>query len=266
MSEGNTVVLPDGHFGNEVQHEVFKTDEGKQFLSKYTSVEDALVGGFNASKMVGKKLENVIQKPAKDAKPEDVATYQASLLKELGAGDTAEAYKDINWTIGMAEGSKADEALVGRVSKFAAEKKIPKSIVQEFVGLNNQMVAEMRQAQEQAQLAQMKVTNEALLKEWGGEKGVAEATELVKRMFAKNVAPDQFEAVGKELAESGMTRSPLLTNVLMKLAQGYKEDSTNSGTGGSGTTPDSPERQAALKLQKENPKTFQAMGWKVPER
>lgn len=250
------VTLPEGHFGHEIQHEAFKTPEGKQYLSKYTSMDEALVGGFNASKMVGKKLENVIQKPGKDAKPEDLQAYHASLLKELGGVDDEKGLEDINFAEGLPDGAKTNDVLVADFKKFVVGEKVPKSLVAKMVKWNNAMSVKFAQAHEQAQLDAMNATNEVLMKDFGGEKGVAEATEMVKRMFAKNVAPDQFEAVGQALAQSGMTRDPILAGALMKMAQAYKEDATQTGEGNTGQ-----KQQQTLeeKTRSENPKTSQAL-------
>lgn len=87
---------------NGVFTEDFKTalptmlgDEHKEFKG-FDDTPDlkTLVKRFADNKVfVGKKLENVIQKPAKDAKPEEIAAYRQALGKELGAAESPDKYE-----------------------------------------------------------------------------------------------------------------------------------------------------------------------------
>lgn len=257
MSE--TITLPEEHFGNELQHESLQSQEGIQYLSKYNSVEDALVAGLNASKLVGKpfRLPESIDKLPDDKTRSE---FKTGAFKALGyqLAEKPEDLTDIKWTQGLKEGATADDKLIAKVSQFAIEKGIPKSILQEFVNLNNALTIEMQEQFEQAHLAQVKAVNDELVKQYGDEKKVAEATELVKRMFGKNVSPEDFEKVGEELATSGMLTKPLLTKALMKMSESYREGATQEGAGGAGT-------QQAETLQqrtaRELPKTAKALGY-----
>ncbi len=87
----------------------------------------------NTKSAYGKKLENVIQKPAKDAKPEEVAAYRQSLLSELGGVKSVDDLKDINWRAGIKDGVAIDDNLVKGISEFAAKKGYPKSMIKELV-------------------------------------------------------------------------------------------------------------------------------------
>jgi hypothetical protein len=219
------------HWVNSSTNEKLTTPEAKQFLSRYKTPDDAHIALIEARKTISKKTEGVIPRPAKDAKPEDVQAFQSGLRKELGAVDKVEGLKDLNWTVGLPEGSKGNDEVISAVSQFAVEKQIPKSVLQDMIGFNNQMAVQMAAAKEQADIDQIKSVQEGLIKARGGEKKVAEDSELVKRMFAKSVPPEQFEQVGQELVKSGMTKNPVLLNALMNMAQSYKEGATHEGEG-----------------------------------
>lgn len=229
--------IPADHFSNSLTHEKLTTPEAKQVLSKFKTQEDVNIGYIELQKSLGKPFKFPENPDKLDDKTK--GEFTASLHKAIGAVEKPEELKDINWTDGMPEGSKADEGLQAAISKLATEKHWPKSVVQDGVKWWNGLAAQAKEQQkleeqkkEQAKLDKMKAANEYLVKTFGGEKQVAEGSELVKRMFAKLVPADQYEQAGDELVDSGMTTNPVLASALIKLANTYyKEGATESGEG-----------------------------------
>lgn len=222
----------EGHWTETIEHERF-TPEVKQSLAKYESIEDAVLGGVEAQKLVGKKLENVIQRPGKDAKPEELRAFHEALAKELGAVDDEKGLEDLNLVDGLPEGSKADDAMAGSFKKFVLENKIPKPIAGKMVGFYNKMMVTAReQAENQARL-EMEAVNNDLIKTLGSKEKVAEASELVRRMFQNHagLTPEEYESAGKGLIDSGITKNAALARAMFKLAEKYKEASSDAGTG-----------------------------------
>jgi hypothetical protein len=213
------------------------TPEMKQTYSKYTSEGEAFKGGYEAIKTVGKKLENVIQKPAKDAKPEEVQAYKLGLLKELGAVEKPEDLKDINFAIGLPEGSGIDEGLVGAISKVAAEKHWTKDMVQDGVAFWNQTMQAATQKMEAEFIAEAKKCDEALIArpEIGSPEALHTKDLFIERMFRNNcgLSIEEYKQVADELASTKFLRNPVLRRALIVAAEQLaSEDSTSSGEGG----------------------------------
>lgn len=232
------------------------TPEVISAVSKYQTVADAILGGVEAQKTIGKRMENVIQKPAKDAKPEDQQAYMGTLLSELGAVKDIKDLDDLNLADGLEQGMSADDALAKSFKEFAVTEKVPKSMAQKVVTFYNKAMASLRAAQAQAQVEQANAVNGELIKAFGSEAAVKEHTEDVKRFFLNQLGltAEQYEECGKGLVESGLTRNATLCTALMKYAAQFREDTAHTGQGGTQQT-------AAPDIKNELPKTAAALGW-----
>jgi hypothetical protein len=240
-----------------------KTDwspEMKSAYAKYGSEADALKGGYEAIKTVGKKLENVIQKPAKDAKEEDIATYKKNLYKELGGVEKEDDLADVNFSAGLPEGEKMDDNLMASYKKFVVDNHTPKEIVQKNVEFYNNAILAMKQNYEQGILNEATKTNEELVKFFGSKEKVAENSELVKRMFKDglNLTETEYEQVGTELTDTGFIRKSILARCLMTLAREKAgEGTTVKGDGGGKSAPVAQK----VTVVQELPSTSKALGW-----
>jgi hypothetical protein len=253
---------PDKPWYKGIINENLNTPEAEQVLSQYKTVEDALVGGLEAKKAVGRKLENVIQKPVKGSPAEEITKYQKTLLKELGAVETEEELADVNFAEGLPEGAPVDETLVGMYKKFAIENGIPKSMIGKNVAFYNQMMALAKQGYEKNLLAEVEEANKYFVEHYGSEEEVAKNRELVKRMFRTSfgLSEAEYEQVGTELADTGFIRKKILGRILMDWAkEKVQEDSSAKGQGG-GTPP--PEPPKKMTVVDELSKTSAVLGWK----
>ena len=261
MPEPQVVTIPEGHWLKGETHEGLVTPEAQSALVKYNSREEAILGGLNAQKSLGKPFR---LPESLDKLPDDKARgeFQDGVLKLMGAVDKPEALKDINWTAGMPDGSKADEGLQTAFAAFAVENKIPKGIAQKGVEFWNKMVAQLRTANETTQQTaktenQTKV-NEALVNALGSAEKVAEKTELIKRMFKNNLGltAEEYDQAAEDLVVSGFTGNLTLCKALMAAADKLAgEGSTDAGGGGGGGKPQ------PKKITEELPKTSKALGW-----
>jgi len=138
-------------------------DEFKDFKD-FDNIHDVqtLVKNYaNTKSAYGKKLDNVIQRPAKDAKPEDVSTFQKALLKELGAVDKEDDLKDLNFRDGIPDGVELDNRLVDSMKKFILEEKMPKPLAAKLTKMYNNIMMQSYTEQKATQEAETKAQEEA---------------------------------------------------------------------------------------------------------
>lgn len=243
------------HWTEEFAHEKLATPEAlteaKTALSKYDTINDAVVGGLEAQKMVGKKTSDflasdeggkvldsmgVIRKPGKDAKPEDVHAFQKMLLKELGAVDKEDDLKDLNLTVGLPEGTKPDEVLAGVFKKWSVQEEIPKPIAQKILALHNTLQVAAAQQAKEKQLEQIEVSTKEYIKHYKTDAEFQRRSELFKRAIGNHakLSGEQYEQVGDDIAKSGiMIAYPMLYETIVDLISPISEEAaTKTGEGG----------------------------------
>jgi len=240
----------------------------KSAMSKYGSQEDAVVGGFEAMKAVGKpfKLPESLDKLPDDTVRGEF-TSQAHKLLGIETAENIEALTELDMKAGQAEGALFDEGLANSFKAFVVEKKINKANAQEMVGFYNQTMAKARIAiaakAEADKLAAAKTCNEALIAhpDFGSAEKVAEQSELLRRSIQNcpGITPEEYEEVGEELANSMLTKNPVMARVMLKLlAPLAAEGSTDTGAGGKAKEK---ELTGSEQTKKDLPKTAKALGW-----
>ena len=249
---------------NEFEHESITEENRESFntaMSKYGSLEDAVVGGFNAQKVAGKpyKLPESLDKLPDDAVRGEF-TSQAQKLLGIEYAGNIEDLTDLDLKVGMAEGGEVDENLANAFKDFVVKEKIPKTIAQKMIGYHNQTMAKATEAfatkAEADNLAAATATNEALIAEFGSKEKVAEQSELLRRAIQNHVGltPEEYEEMGEAMADSVLTKNPVMAKVMLKvLAPLAAEGNTDIGKGGAPTK--------ELTIKEELPKTGSALGW-----
>ncbi len=255
------------HWSNEFEHESLATPEAKESftsaMSKYETQEEALLGGFNAMKSMGKpfKLPESLDKLPDDNIRNDFRSQASKLLGiEDGISDI-KAFDDIDFSDGLPDGVVMDEDFVNSYKQFAIDTKKTRSQVEKEVGFYKQALTKatekVNQKIEAQKLEAANKTNEALIAHFGSKEEVAKQSELVRRAFQNHagLTAQEYEEVGEALADSALTKNPVLTRALVKLvAPLAAEGSTDKGTGGN-----PPPKQVTVKDM--NPKTAKALGW-----
>jgi len=153
--------------------------------------------------MVGRKLENVIQKPGEDATPEQIAAYRQSLGRELGAAESPDKYEFFHadpktlpdgWTYN-AETEKAIAAL-------AHKHNVPVSFLKEASeAMHKAQFADYQQAIANQQAAQDKAFNDEVNFLRTNDKWLGDATPKNLRTVLKtieNFGSDELKAKVKE--------------------------------------------------------------------
>lgn len=193
----------DGSFDQEKLSGQLGTIAGEGFKDSKalanTPNVDVLVKNFlNADRKVNQKLEGVIQKPAENATDQEKAEYRVSLLKELGAPDTEDAYD-----FPRVEGMDYDENAEKVFRSLFKEMDMP-------VDLANALVAKFNEVQVGRQEAFQKVQDDAFEKgtkeldaDWKGD----DATKKNRTVF-KAIMEFGTEDLKTLLKESKIYDSP----------------------------------------------------------
>ena len=134
-------------------------------LAKYPTLEQAMRGLANAQKLIGQK-QNALKAPAPDAKPEEIAKYNASIREALHIPDKVEDYK-IEVPKDLPEGVKIDEAKLGEFSKLAHSLNIPAAAAKELIAFQAKEMAALQQAGQSQLATYVKTQADALKTEWG---------------------------------------------------------------------------------------------------
>lgn len=255
---------------DNVSNEALQTEEAKTALSKYDSMESAVVGGLEAQKMVGKpfRLPESLDKLPDDTVRGDFVSQVSKLtgvditaakakMGDILKGD--DDFKDIDFSEGLEEGdSPMSEAGQASLKKFLVESGATKTTAKKVVGFVNGLMKQAR-ADQQQQIKQMaEDTHKALVDHFGGEDKVTEMSEAVKRAFMSKAAnKEEFEKTGLALIQSALTRHPQIAIPLMEMIAPYgKEGSTKTGDGGDHNNNDAPKSTA-----EQLPNTAKALGW-----
>ena len=115
---------------------------------------------------LGKKLENVIQKPAADASDEDKAAYRASLKTELGAVKSGAEYEFTRPE--LPAGMRYDEVMEGHFRELFAQTGMPKDEARQIYDAYNKYQIGLYNDAAKEETRQIKTDDEQLRTDWPG--------------------------------------------------------------------------------------------------
>jgi len=229
---------------NDFEHESI-TDENRESFSKamgkYETAEDAILGGFNAQKVLGSSYR--VPESLDSLDDTAKADFAVKARKTLGLEHAAslDELKDVNLKKGLPEGSPYDENFANAFKQFAVEHKLPKSILEPAAEFYNKAAIKFMEDQQALVEAAKQTTADALAKhpDFGSKEKLDEQTVLLHRALTNNLGLSTEEANGiaEFLRDREGATNPVLRRVLLKqLAPLAAEGGTHSGdgTGGSG--------------------------------
>jgi len=106
-----------------------------------------------------------VKKPGADAKPEELAAYQAEVRKITGAPDKPEGY-GLKAPENLPEGVEWNAELAGKASAIAHKYSVPPEALHELIALNNENVGGMMAKSAEAQKVQRDEMIAGLNAEW----------------------------------------------------------------------------------------------------
>ncbi len=239
----------------ELEHRDLKTTDAMAALDKYNSAEDALVGGLNAMKQIGKpfKLPESLDKLPDDATRQ---SFTNQINKILGAVEKEEDLADVDFAEGLADARSQKEGLVEAIKKFSIGK--PKSIIKEivkFINSNNQEIINNKKNDE-IKLAQEVKGNLSTL--YGGDKAVDDNYENVRRLFQNHMglSEDEYNQAGKDFIEKVLMKNTVITKGLMNLAKEIVKEGTTEPPGSQPSSQPQDNR-----ISKKDGPSGKALGW-----
>ncbi|HUT45544.1 MAG TPA: hypothetical protein VMX36_04630 [Sedimentisphaerales bacterium] len=138
----------------------------------YKDVKDChsfVKAAFDTHAKVGKKLDNVIQKPGKDASDADKAAYRASLKAELGAVKSGAEYEFAR-PEKLPAGMGYDEAMEAQFRELFAKTGMAKDEAKQLYDAYNEYQVARYNTAAKAEAEQIKLDDDQLRVDWPGEK------------------------------------------------------------------------------------------------
>jgi len=173
------IISDDGKFTENFNPKVLGDEYGdSKFFEDTPDVLTALKRGVDAKSMVGRKLENVIQKPSEDADETAKSQYRETLLKELGAPATKDDY-----VFETSEELGQDEEFINYFKEKFFSKKIPPSMAQEIVNDYNEYGTKQMEAQQALAEQQYNEAKTAYTKQFPGDSIKTENSTAYKAML-----------------------------------------------------------------------------------
>jgi hypothetical protein len=214
-------------------NEVFKADtEAQKALSKYKTPEDAIKGGLEAMKLVGRS----VQIPGEKATDEEKAKFAAKIRQYQGIPDKPEDYKLTRPQ--MPEGQTYDEELERQAITIAHEEGIsPKALQRLSDAMHQRLMAQWaayRESQKKAEIeAQEKRTKEtaAVLAEFDKDPEFKTKFAMVQHLLKKEGSIELAEEL-----EANKGNNPQLIKFLLKMAPTHVAEGEITGGEGSAKT------------------------------
>lgn len=240
------------HWSQEFASDSITADNREAFVSansKYATESDAVMGGYNAQKAMGKpfRVPESMDSLPDDASREDFRSQARNALG-LKVPKSVEDLSDFNFKDGLAEDAQVNEVFVGKIKEWAVESGMDSDSLQKMVSFYNgpmsQFAAEAATERDTAAFeAKAAACNEALTADLGGVAEVEKQTELFKRaisgMAAKNgLDVEATNEVVQAMVDGGITTNPKLAKIMLQaFAPMAAEGGTFSGDGsGNGKT------------------------------
>jgi len=231
------------HWTQEFNHVSVTDDNRGAFntaMSKYNSVDDAIIGGFEAQKMAGKpfKLPESIDKLDETSRTE--FTSQAHKLFNIRKAANIDDLKDVNLKDGLPEGSPYDENFALAYKQFVVDEKMNTSDMPKnakfFNSIMGKMKADAATKAESDNLAKAKACDEALIAD--PDIGSKENLVVMSERFARalknecGLDADGVEEVADALAESPyLTKNHKLSKILMQKIGALATEAESQGGG-----------------------------------
>ncbi len=227
----------------ELTHADLTTPEAQQSLEKYDSRDEALVGGLNAIRQVGKpfKLPKTMADVDHWPDEKDREAFHSGIKELRGGVKTVDDLKDVNFADGLADARHVNEDLVKVVKDFSVERGLSKKDVQDLAKLVNK-IAQTGLNTQKASFEQEQKTNtekvvtglEAI---YGGSDGVDKCKENVRKMLQNDcgLSAHEYEQAKEGLVDLATTKNLILSKALFNLSENFKEGSTTKPTTPGGT-------------------------------
>lgn len=236
----------DDHWSETFDGEGVNADNRAAFVKandKYTTMEAAVVGGFNAQAKVGEpfKFPESMDKLPTDESRADF-TSQARGLLGISIPKDVESLKDFDFKSGLAEGAAVDENFTSMVKAWAVEKNIPESHLREMIGFYNGPLTKYAQEaqsakQEADKLANAEKCNTGLIEHFKSEDKVKELTTLLHRTIVNKMglSAEETTEFADAMADSILTKNLVMAKGMLTLLSDHStEGTTESGDGHGG--------------------------------
>ncbi len=234
------------------------TPEAKVVLDKFETPEDAHVGYVELQKSAGKpfKLPDSFDKLPDDNTRKELTSQIGKLM---GAVEKEDDLKDVNFAEGLADAKTVDNELITAYKKHAVETHKTKVEVQKDIKFWNQFSTQFKNAQAGAKAEAATKVNEALKGLYGGDEGVKQHTEMVKRLFQDHcgLTAQEYEQSAMGLVSSGMTQDAVICKALFNLAKTVVPEGQTEAAGSQSSQ--AKEKTAEEKFKEESPLTVKAV-------
>lgn len=237
----------EGHWTETFEHESVTPETSESFKTanaKYGTINDAVVGGYNAQKMAGKPFR-VPEDMAKLPDDQSRADFTSQARRALGINiaKDVDGLKDVDFKAGLAEGANYDENFVGIIKNWAVEKGVDTATLAKLAPLYNGPLTEYsakahKEATDAAELARMTKCNEELIAmpDIGSKEKLAEMTELFRRGVVNHpsVSADDAVEIFDAMVDGGLTQNSKLSKIMLDVFGSLAKEGSSDGGDGSG--------------------------------
>ncbi len=237
----------DGHWSETFERDSITPENREAFVAqnrKYATQQDAVVGGYNASKITGKpfKMPESLDKLPDDASRSEFKAQARGVLG-INIPKDVESMKDLNFKSGLAEGAVVNDDFVGLVKNWAVESGIDTATIEKLSAFYNGPLAKFAQeasakAQEDKKVADAEKCDQSLIEHFKSEEKVKELSVLMNRAIIGNMglsAEESAEFVDA-MADSILTKNPVMARGMLNLLSSVSvEGTTHTGDGSGGT-------------------------------
>lgn len=184
----------------------------------FSSIPDLpkLVKAYADNKaFAGKKLENVIQKPAKDATPEQIAAYRQSLGMEIGAGTKPEEYEFFHADPKtLPDGWNYNSETEKAIAALAIKHTVPKAFLKEASEvMHNAQLGDYQKAIAAKQVAQEKFFTDEVGALRTNDKWLGDATPKNLRTVLQTIEAFGSDDLKAKIKEKGLYDKVSLDNL-----------------------------------------------------